>query len=88
MAVIEKRTVERLRRELRAITGHADDPEAFAEIEALAAEWAEMRAERARALTTEGDRPYSWAEIARPLSITRQAAWKRYAGTAREDAGS
>jgi hypothetical protein len=78
--VIEQPEVDRLRRELRAFTAKANDPEGLAATERLAAEFAEMRAFQARKLTSEGDpRPHTWAEIGRPLGITRQAAHKRYA---------
>lgn len=61
----------------------ANDPEGFADIAGLAAEFEAILAGQARRLTSEGSRPYTWQEIARPLGISRQAAHKRYA--ARED---
>lgn len=77
--MMEPQEIERLRRHLRAITAKADDPDSFAEIAALEDEFHEILAERARHLTTQGARPYSWQELSRPLGITRQAAHKRYA---------
>lgn len=77
---MESSHAERLRRELRVIIGLTDDPEAVAVVQGLAEEFQQMIAERVRVLTTEGTpRSYSWADIAQPLGITRQAAWKRYA---------
>ena len=77
---MEHAQTERLRRELRAVVARIDDPEAVAQVQALADEFQNLTAARVRVLTTEGTpRPYSWADIARPLGITRQACWKRYA---------
>lgn len=74
--MIEEKEVQRLRRHLRAITAKCDDPDALAAItEVLSDDVAEIVAEQARSLH---DRGYSWAEIARPLNITRQAAHQRY----------
>jgi hypothetical protein len=77
---MEQREVDRVRRHLRAFSAMADDPESFAELAGLVAEFEALIAERARAMTTIGNpKPYTWAELAAPLGITRQAAHKRYA---------
>jgi hypothetical protein len=77
---MEQREVERLRRHLRAFAAKADDPEAFAVLVGLSDEFKTLLAERARSITTHGNpRPYTWAQIARPLGITSQGAHKRYA---------
>lgn len=77
---MEQAQAGRLRRELRAAVAKVDDPEAVAAVQDLADEFQRLIGARVRSLTTEGTpRPYSWADIARPLGITRQAAHKRYA---------
>jgi hypothetical protein len=77
---MEQREIDRLRRHLRTFAAKADDPEAFAVLAGLSAEFETLLAERARAMTTTGSpKPYTWAELAGPLAISRQAAHKRYA---------
>lgn len=78
MGMIDPREVEALRRLLRDVTKRAEDPDSFAELCGLQAQFEQILAARARHLVSAGDRPYSWAELSRPLGITRQAAWKRY----------
>src|SRR5260221_624939 len=59
---MEHAQTERLRRELRAVVARIDDPEAVAQVQALADEFQNLTAARVRVLTTEGTpRPYSWA---------------------------
>jgi hypothetical protein len=75
---METAEVERLRRHLRAFSGKVDDPESFATLVGLAEEFDALLAERARDMATAGPRPYTWQEIARPLGISKQAAWRKY----------
>lgn len=86
--MIEGRDVDRFRRELRALVAKADDPEGFAQAVALAEELSEALRVRANELRQETlfrvdehchvQRGYSWADLARPLGLTRQGAAKRY----------
>ncbi|MBF6483833.1 hypothetical protein IU431_06635 [Nocardia otitidiscaviarum] len=52
------------------------DPDAFAEMVDIAAEFTDALAPTARALRKAGG--FSWAEIAEPLGISRQAAQQRW----------
>jgi hypothetical protein len=76
---MEQREVDRLRRHLRAFADKTDDPETFAILVGLAAEFDELLGEAARKLAATGTpKPYTWREIAAPLGVSRQAAHKRW----------
>lgn len=73
---MEPAEIARHARQIRAMVRAIDDPEALAEIVALRAELDELIRDRVAELReTDG---YSWAELARPLGVTRAAAQQRY----------
>jgi hypothetical protein len=71
-------------RELRSLAREvgANDPEAFADLVALAAEMGELVKDAAHQLRTEGG--YSWAALAAPLGRTRATVQQRYGRTPEE----
>lgn len=76
--MLEPERLTRAQRELRALVREvgSNDPEALAELVGLA-EW--LRHEGLPAAAGEQvARGYSWADVARPLGISRQAAWARF----------
>jgi hypothetical protein len=74
--MMEPGEVERHRRNIAAMARQADDPEGFAQLVDLAAELAELLTDRAQLLRE--DDGYSWADLARPLGVTRGAAAQRF----------
>lgn len=78
--MLEPRDVDRFRRELRALAAKANDPEGFATAVQLADELEAALATRAHELRQVDG--YSWADLARPLGISRQGAAQRYGRTA------
>lgn len=79
--MIEPRDLDRFRRELRALVAKADDPEGFAQAVELAQELDEALADQAFSLrqpTPNGQPGFSWADLARPLRLTRQGTAQRY----------
>lgn len=73
-AARKARTLRELQSLCREVAGN--DPEAFAELVAIHAEFGAMLARTANELRVNGE--YSWADIARPLHVTRSAAQKRF----------
>ncbi len=67
-------------RELRSLCAEvgSNDPEAFAELVGIAAAFAEMVRVAAYQLRMQSG--YSWADLARPLGVTRSAVCQRYGG--------
>lgn len=78
--MMEQRDLDRFRRELRAMVAKADDPEGFAAAVAVAAELDAALADQADKLRqpTSTGPGFSWADLARPLGVTRQAAAQRF----------
>lgn len=80
--MIESRDIQRFRRELRALVAKADDPEGFAMATILAEELDDALAVKANQLREanpdNGIPGYSWADLARPMGVTRQAVQQRY----------
>lgn len=85
--MLEPAEIKRWERLTAAMLNHAanDDPEAFAQVVAILAQaTAKLPQVAAELRGTLDSRPasfdaaYSWAEIAAPLGITRQAAQQRY----------
>lgn len=76
--------MQRFRRELRTLVGKADDPEGFAQAVALADELGEALRVRANELRQPvGHSPgFSWADLARPLGLSRQGCAQRYGSPA------
>lgn len=76
--MLEPERITRAQRELRSLVRDAgdNDPEAFAALVGLA-EWLRVEGlkEAASAQLAHG---YSWADVAKPLGITRQSAWARF----------
>lgn len=74
---MEPREVDRWQRSLSALlaAGGGDDPEGFAEVVRLL-DGARARLPQAAAQLRE--QGYSWADIARPLGVTRDAARQRF----------
>lgn len=76
--MMEPETVARFKREIDAMARHAaDDPEAFAQFVQLGEHMDKAGGWAVCDLKACG---FSWADIARPLGITRQAAAKRFGG--------
>lgn len=93
--MLEPAEVKRWERLTDAMLAHAaaDDPEAFAQVVRVLERAAAKLPAVAAALVTTGDdadvRPlpgYSWADLARALGTTRQAAHKRFSRRAHPDA--
>lgn len=65
-------------RELRSIAKEvgSNDPEAFAELVELAREFDELVKDAANELRTSSG--YSWADLARPIGVTRSAVQQKY----------
>lgn len=78
--MMEQRDLDRFRRELRAMVAKADDPEGFAQAVQLSAELDAALIDQADKLRrpTAHAKGYSWADLARPLRVTRQAVAQRY----------
>lgn len=76
--MLDARQVSRYQRELKAMVRNvgANDPEAFAELVALA-EWLTKEGLPAAAQSIR-EQGHSWADIARPLGVTRAAAFQRF----------
>lgn len=75
--MIEPETAARFRRELAAMVRAAgDDPEAFATVCAL---FDAVRDQMPQAVVALRDQGFSYADIARALGVTKQAAQQRYA---------
>lgn len=79
--MMEPRQISRYQRELRAMVRNvgANDPEAFAELVKLA-EWLN-REGLPQAAASIREQGHSWADIARPLNVTRAAAQQRFGRT-------
>lgn len=75
--MLEPERVSRALRELRSLTREvgANDPESFAELVAIRAEFDGLIKGAAAAQLRQG---YSWGAIARALGVTRQSAHARY----------
>lgn len=81
--MFEPREVDRWRRQLAAMLDHAagDDPEGFAQVVELLdqAHGEGLRNAAARLRQPTAVAPgYSWADLARPLGVTRDGAAKRF----------
>lgn len=76
--MLETSRQSRTLRELRALCAEVgtNDPEAFASLVEIRAIFDVMIREAAGTLRR--DRGHSWADLARPLGISRQAAQQRY----------
>lgn len=76
--MLEPTRISRTMRELRSLCTEVgnDDPEAFAELVAIRATVDSMIREAAAAQRLNGG--YSWADLARPLKVTRAAVQQRY----------
>lgn len=68
------RTLRELQSLCREVAGN--DPEAFAELVQIHADFGAMLATTAAELRANGE--YSWADLARPLGVSRSAAQKRF----------
>lgn len=80
--MIEQRDIDRFRRELRTLAAKADDPEGFATAVQLMGELEAAlvgQADKLRQPTAHA-RGYSWADLARPLGVSRQAVAQRWGG--------
>jgi hypothetical protein len=66
-------------RELRSLCAEVgqNDPEAFSELVGILAAFEGMVKLAAHEQNTRG---YSWADLARPLGVTRSAAYQRFGG--------
>lgn len=74
--MFEPETVRRYARQIDAMVASVDDPESFAIMRELldsAEVYLAMAADKLRK-----DDGYSWADLARPLGVTRDAVAKRY----------
>jgi hypothetical protein len=78
--MLEAARKTRALRELHALCGEVanNDPDAFAELVAIHTAFTEMVRDTADVLRSEG---YSWADLAEPLGVSRQAAQQRFAVT-------
>lgn len=76
--MLEPTRKSRAVRELRSLCVEvgSNDPDAFAELVEIRATFDAMIAVAADQLRTAGG--YSWADLARPLGVTRAAVQKRY----------
>lgn len=75
--MLEDARKTRAQRELRSLAKEvgSNDPEAFAAMVELARELDELLKDAADAQRANG---YSWADLARPLGVTRSAVQQRY----------
>lgn len=76
--MLEASRKARTLRELRSVCSEVggNDPEAFADLVEIRAEFDRLIRVAADQLRTEGE--YSWASLARPLGLTRSAVQQRY----------
>ena len=79
--MFEVSEVSRFERQVRAMVAAADDPESCAVVARILGEAQRgmvVSAACLRARTANGTRGYSWADLAAPLGVSRQAVAKRY----------
>lgn len=82
--MIEPDQLRRWKREVQAMIDHAshDDPEGFAEIvhllDAATSKGLRYAAQRLRETNGSGQPGYSWAELARPLGLSKQSVAERF----------